>query len=156
MPSECCYFVDKAAAAGAAPALNYFGSILHCSAVFTQNLGQTRCSHCTTCINTAWEYFLLWGSHLFTTQTDTKANLRITLDTTVLVGVDPSVVDLISLPLMQGRPNEQTASSPRRYKAPFLPDATALQRRVHHLTRWLRQLHPEQLPTHECHLPPHL
>ena len=41
MPSDCCYFVGKAAAAGAAPALNYFGSILHCSAVFTQNLGQT-------------------------------------------------------------------------------------------------------------------
>ena len=41
MPSDCCYFVDKAAAAGAAPALYYFGSILHCSAVFTQNLGQT-------------------------------------------------------------------------------------------------------------------
>ena len=42
MPSECCYFVDKAAAADAAPALYYFGSILHCFAVFTQNLGQTR------------------------------------------------------------------------------------------------------------------
>ena len=41
MPSDCCYFVDKAAAACAAPALKYFGSILHCSAVFTQNLGQT-------------------------------------------------------------------------------------------------------------------
>ena len=41
MPSDCCYFVDKAAAAGAAPALYYFGSILHCFAVFTQNLGQT-------------------------------------------------------------------------------------------------------------------
>lgn len=41
MPSDCCYFVDKAAAAGAAPALYYFGSILHCSAEFTQNLGQT-------------------------------------------------------------------------------------------------------------------
>ena len=41
MPSDCCYFIDKAAAAGAAPALNYFGSILHCFAVFTQNLGQT-------------------------------------------------------------------------------------------------------------------
>ena len=46
MPSECCYFVDKAAAADAAPALYYFGSILHCFAVFTQNLGQTRfCLH---------------------------------------------------------------------------------------------------------------
>ena len=43
MPSDCCYFVDKAAAAGAAPALYYFGSILHCFAVFTQNLGQTLC-----------------------------------------------------------------------------------------------------------------
>ena len=43
MPSECCYFVDKAAAADAAPALYYFGSILHCPAVFTQNLGQTHC-----------------------------------------------------------------------------------------------------------------
>ena len=42
MPSDCCYFVDKAAAADAAPALYYFGSILHCFAVFTQNLGQTR------------------------------------------------------------------------------------------------------------------
>ena len=42
MPSECCYFVDKAAAADAAPALYYFGSILHCFAVFTQNLGQTH------------------------------------------------------------------------------------------------------------------
>ena len=42
MPSDCCYFVDKAAAAGAAPALNYFGSIVHCPAVFTQNWGQTR------------------------------------------------------------------------------------------------------------------
>ena len=42
MPSDCCYFVDKAAAAGAAPALYYFGSILHCPAVFTQNLGQTQ------------------------------------------------------------------------------------------------------------------
>ena len=42
MPSDCCYFVGKAAAAGAAPALNYFGSILHCFAVFTQNLGQTQ------------------------------------------------------------------------------------------------------------------
>ena len=42
MPSDCCYFVDKAAAAGAAPALNYFGSILRCPAVFTQNWGQTR------------------------------------------------------------------------------------------------------------------
>ena len=44
MPSDCCYFVVKAAAADAAPALNYFSSILHRSAVFTQNLGQTlRC-----------------------------------------------------------------------------------------------------------------
>ena len=42
MPSDCCYFVDKAAAAGAAPALYYFGSILHCISVFTQNLGQTQ------------------------------------------------------------------------------------------------------------------
>ena len=42
MPSECCYFVDKAAAADAAPALYYFGSILHCPAVFTQNLEQTQ------------------------------------------------------------------------------------------------------------------
>ena len=42
MPSDCCYFVDKAAAADAAPALYYFGSILHCFAVFTQNLGQTH------------------------------------------------------------------------------------------------------------------
>ena len=42
MPSDCCYFVVKAAAADAAPALNYFSSILHRSAVFTQNLGQTR------------------------------------------------------------------------------------------------------------------
>ena len=41
MSSDCCYFVDKAATADAAPALKYFGSILHCSAVFTQNLGQT-------------------------------------------------------------------------------------------------------------------
>ena len=41
MPSDCCYFVDKAAAAAAAPALYYFGSILHCISVFTQNLGQT-------------------------------------------------------------------------------------------------------------------
>ena len=41
MPSDCCYFVVKAAAADAAPALNYFSSILHRSAVFTQNLGQT-------------------------------------------------------------------------------------------------------------------
>ena len=42
MPSDCCYFVGKAAAAGAAPALKYFCSILHCPAVFTQNWGQTR------------------------------------------------------------------------------------------------------------------
>lgn len=42
MPSDCCYFVDKAAAAGAAPALYYLGSIFHYFAVFTQNLGQTR------------------------------------------------------------------------------------------------------------------
>ena len=41
MPSDCCYFVGKAAAAGAAPALKYFCSILHCPAVFTQNWGQT-------------------------------------------------------------------------------------------------------------------
>ena len=39
MPIDCCYFVDKAAAAGAAPALKKFCSILHCPAVFTQNLG---------------------------------------------------------------------------------------------------------------------
>ena len=39
MPIDCCYFVDKAAAAGAAPALKNFCSILHCPAVFTQNLG---------------------------------------------------------------------------------------------------------------------
>ena len=42
MPIDCCYFVDKAAAAGAAPALYYLGSIFHYFAVFTQNLGQTR------------------------------------------------------------------------------------------------------------------
>ena len=42
MPSDCCYFVDKAAAAGAAPALYYLGSIFHYFAVFTQNLGQTQ------------------------------------------------------------------------------------------------------------------
>ena len=42
MPLDCCYSVDKAAAAGAAPALKKFCSILHCPAVFTQNLGQTR------------------------------------------------------------------------------------------------------------------
>lgn len=38
MPIDCYYFVDKAAAAGAAPALKNFCSILHCPAVFTQNL----------------------------------------------------------------------------------------------------------------------
>ena len=36
-----CYFVDKAAAACAAPALKYFCSILHHNLAFTQNLGQT-------------------------------------------------------------------------------------------------------------------
>ena len=41
MPSDCCYFVDKAAAAGAAPALKYFRSILHHNLAFTQNLGLT-------------------------------------------------------------------------------------------------------------------
>ena len=35
------FFCRQAAAAGAAPALNYFGSIFHYSAVFTQNLGKT-------------------------------------------------------------------------------------------------------------------
>ena len=42
MPIDCCYFVDKAAAANAAPALQYFDSIFHHFAVVTQNLGQTR------------------------------------------------------------------------------------------------------------------
>ena len=42
MPSDCCYFVEKAAAAGAAPAFQYFDSIFHHFAVVTQNLGQTR------------------------------------------------------------------------------------------------------------------
>ena len=42
MPSDCCYFVDKAAAAGAAPAFQYFDSIFHHFAVVTQNLGQTQ------------------------------------------------------------------------------------------------------------------
>ena len=42
MPIDCCYFVDKAAAAGAAPAFQYFDSIFHHFAVVTQNLGQTR------------------------------------------------------------------------------------------------------------------
>ena len=41
MPSDCCYFVEKAAAAGAAPAFQYFDSIFHHFAVVTQNLGQT-------------------------------------------------------------------------------------------------------------------
>ena len=36
-----CYFVDRAAAACAAPALKYFCSILHHNLAFTQNLGQT-------------------------------------------------------------------------------------------------------------------
>ena len=44
MPSDCCYFVEKAAAAGAAPAFQYFDSIFHHFAVVTQNLGQTRMS----------------------------------------------------------------------------------------------------------------
>lgn len=42
MPIDCCYFVDKAAAANAAPAFQYFDSIFHHFAVVTQNLGQTR------------------------------------------------------------------------------------------------------------------
>ena len=42
MPSDCCYFVEKAAAAGAATAFQYFDSIFHHFAVVTQNLGQTR------------------------------------------------------------------------------------------------------------------
>ena len=42
MPSDCCYFVEKAAAAGAAPAFQYFDSIFHHFAVVTQNLGQTH------------------------------------------------------------------------------------------------------------------
>ena len=42
MPSDCCYFVEKAAAAGAAPAFQYFDSIFHHFAVVTQNLGQTQ------------------------------------------------------------------------------------------------------------------
>ena len=42
MPSDCCYFVEKAAAAGAAPAFQYSDSIFHHFAVVTQNLGQTR------------------------------------------------------------------------------------------------------------------
>ena len=41
MPIDCCYFVDKAAAANAAPAFQYFDSIFHHFAVVTQNLGQT-------------------------------------------------------------------------------------------------------------------
>ena len=44
MPIDCCYFVDKAAAAGAAPAFQYFDSIFHHFAVVTQNLGQTHFS----------------------------------------------------------------------------------------------------------------
>ena len=42
MPIDCCYFVDKAAAANAAPAFQYFDSIFHHFAVVTQNLGQTH------------------------------------------------------------------------------------------------------------------
>ena len=41
MPIDCCYFVEKAAAANAAPAFQYFDSIFHHFAVVTQNLGQT-------------------------------------------------------------------------------------------------------------------
>jgi len=41
MPSIHCYFVDKAAAACAAPALKLFCSILHHNSAFTQNLGLT-------------------------------------------------------------------------------------------------------------------
>lgn len=41
MPIDRCYFVDKAAAANAAPAFQYFDSIFHHFAVVTQNLGQT-------------------------------------------------------------------------------------------------------------------
>ncbi|MDY3994070.1 MAG: hypothetical protein SOY66_11095, partial [Evtepia sp.] len=42
MPIDRCYFVDKAAAANAAPAFQYFDSIFHHFAVVTQNLGQTH------------------------------------------------------------------------------------------------------------------
>ena len=42
MPIDRCYFVDKAAAANAAPAFQYFDSIFHHFAVVTQNLGQTQ------------------------------------------------------------------------------------------------------------------
>ena len=41
IPSKRCYFINKAAAACAAPALKYFCSILHHNLAFTQNLGQT-------------------------------------------------------------------------------------------------------------------
>ena len=42
MPANHCYFVDKEAAADAAPDLKHFGSIFHRSAVFTQNLGKIQ------------------------------------------------------------------------------------------------------------------
>ena len=89
MPIDCCYFVDKAAAAGAAPALNNFGSILHCSAVFTQNLGQTRkdattsslCirSYSYSAIRTTSQLYLLRAYH----NSSRKSRSRLFCDLTV-------------------------------------------------------------------------
>lgn len=57
MPIDCCYFVDKAAAANAAPAFQYFDSIFHHFAVVTQNLGQTQKTATTLDLMGFWRLF---------------------------------------------------------------------------------------------------
>ena len=42
MPTDCCYFVDKAAAVHAASAFNNYFALFCTKTVFTQTLGQTK------------------------------------------------------------------------------------------------------------------
>ena len=65
-PRSAVIFVEKAAAACAAPALKYFYSILHHNLAFTQNLGLTRvsplpCSRCALALNTEASRFARTG-----------------------------------------------------------------------------------------------
>ena len=104
IPSKCCYFIDKAAAACAAPALKLFCSILHHDSAFTQNLGLTllipsliTCfflminSPYTTTSNTASRFPTL--KHLKMLQKPTR-RVRTVVQLAPPVGLEPTTLRL--------------------------------------------------------------
>ena len=102
MPIDCCYFVDKAAAANAAPAFQYFDSIFHHFAVVTQNLGQTEKENDAHCL-----YLVLLPSHPEYSLSAPGSKRRISLSAAQGVALK-ALIDAITIPTALPNPNALT------------------------------------------------